>query len=125
MAFNRYLVDFGAVTAEELPDDAVERLGRALTTMPGVGPFDGARDDGDPRGIRAAFRIDVRLGMADAARDGSRLAKEALKEAGLGAARLVELTVRLEGEPYPTDRPASLRGGAGRSSRGGDAGGAS
>ncbi len=121
---NRYRVDFGAVTAEDLPGDAVELLGRALSTMPGVGPFDGARYGEAPRRIRAAFRIDVRLGMADAARDGSRLAKEALKEAGLGAAQLVELTVQLEGEPQPSDEPASLPGSAGRSSRGGVAGAA-
>jgi hypothetical protein len=36
--------------------------------------------------------------MADAARDGSRLAKEALKVAGLGQAQLVELHVALVGE---------------------------
>jgi hypothetical protein len=50
--------------------------------------------------VGATFWIDVRLGMADAARDGSRLAKEALKVAGLGEAQLVELAVTM------TDRPA-------------------
>ncbi len=49
----------------------------------------------------ATFWIDVRLGMADAARDGSRLAKEALKVAGMGEAQLVELAVTM------TDRPSS------------------
>ncbi len=38
---------------------------------------------------------------ADAARDGSRLAKEALKVAGMGEAQLVELAVTM------TDRPAA------------------
>jgi hypothetical protein len=33
--------------------------------------------------------------MADAARDGSRLAKEALKVAGMGEAQLVELSVTM------------------------------
>jgi hypothetical protein len=45
--------------------------------------------------VSATFRIEVRLGMADAARDGSRLAKEALKVAGMGDAQLTELTVAL------------------------------
>jgi hypothetical protein len=35
--------------------------------------------------------------MADAARDGSRLAKEALKVAGMGDAQLTELAVTLVG----------------------------
>ena len=45
----------------------------------------------------------MRLGMADAARDGSRLAKEALTVAGLGDAQLVELSVSLT----PRRRPAA------------------
>lgn len=93
-----YRVRFSATSSGPLADDAEARLENALATMPGisgVGEIDGAG-----AGVGATFWIDVRLGMADAARDGSRLAKEALKVAGLGEAQLVELAVTM------TDRPA-------------------
>ena len=67
----------------------------ALAAMPGIEAVDGTAPDRRRRSLSAAFWIDVRLGMADAARDGSRLAKEALKVAGMGEAQLVELSVTM------------------------------
>jgi hypothetical protein len=90
-----YRVEFSAVASRPLAKDAAARLSRALASMPGADGFEGASQDGRRRRVSAAFRIGVRLGMADAARDGSRLAKEALKVAGMGDAQLTELEVRL------------------------------
>lgn len=93
-----YRVSFGATTSAPAGDEVRGRLADALRTMPGI-----ARVDGDGRvaegRLSATFWIDVRLGMADAARDGSRLAKEALKVAGMGDAQLVELSVVMEEGP--------------------------
>ena len=69
----------------------------SLAAMPGA---DGVEETTqDDRHIAAVFWIQVRLGMADAARDGSRLAKEGLKVAGLGDAQLVKLAVTMEPRP--------------------------
>ena len=89
-----YRVRFCATSGEFLGADAPERLLAALATMPGVDGVDDTskNDDGS---VSATFWIDVRLGMADAARDGSRLAREALKVAGLQVAQLVELSVTI------------------------------
>lgn len=89
-----YRVRFCATSGEPLGADAPERLSAALATMPGVDGVDDTskNDDGS---VSATFWIDVRLGMADAARDGSRLAREALKVAGLQVAQLVELSVTI------------------------------
>jgi hypothetical protein len=48
-----------------------------------------------PRTILGAVDIEVEQAMAEAARDGSRLAKEALGMAGMPDAKLIELVVRL------------------------------
>jgi hypothetical protein len=93
-----YRVRFSATSSVPLADDAASRLETALMTMPGIDAVDGvgpAPDGPDGPGVRATFWIEVRLGMADAARDGSRLAKEALKVAGMGEAQLVELSVTM------------------------------
>ncbi len=112
----RYRVDYTAVTADDLPEDASRRLDRALRGLPGPASCDGASAVVERNELSASFGIDVRLGMADAARDGSRLAKEALRAAGLGAAQLVRLSVALEDEPQPSDEPTSLLGASRRSS---------
>jgi hypothetical protein len=90
-----YRVEFSAVGSRPLGRDAAARLSAALESMPGSDGLEGTSQDGRRRRVSAAFRVDVRLGMADAARDGSRLAKEALKVAGMGDAQLTELTVVL------------------------------
>lgn len=95
MVMSDYRVRFAAVADEPLGPGAAERLATALATMPGAGRVEGAEQDDQSRRVSAGFWIEVRLGMADAARDGSRLAKEALKGAGLGEAQLVELAVWL------------------------------
>ncbi len=63
--------------------------------MPGIEGVDATDCGADGLEVSATFWIDVRLGMADAARDGSRLAQEALKVAGLRPAQLVELSVTI------------------------------
>jgi hypothetical protein len=96
-----FRVTFTAVSARGLGRGACERLRTALEEMPGADGVDEAGADGRRRRLTATFWISVRLGMADAARDGSRLAKEALTVAGLGDAQLVELSVSLT----PRSRP--------------------
>lgn len=88
-----FRIKFSAVSNHPLGPDAGRRLAEALATMPGAGDVEGASQDRPMRRVTATFWIKVRLGMADAARDGSRLAKEALKASGMGEAQLVELTV--------------------------------
>lgn len=90
-----YRVRFSAISSTPLADDAATRLETALVTMPGIDEVAGVAPEPGGPGVRATFWIDVRLGMADAARDGSRLAKEALKVAGMGEAQLVELSVTM------------------------------
>ncbi len=103
-----YRVRFSATSSVRLSDDAGARLKTALATMPGIDEVSDAGPDPDGQGVSATFWIDVRLGMADAARDGSRLAKEALKVAGMGEAQLVELAVTmLDRADGPGGRPAS------------------
>lgn len=98
-----YRIEFGASAGGSIPTDAAARLRTALAAMPGaVGVSDSAQDR-RRRKVRATFWIQVRLGMADAARDGSRLAKEALKVAGMGEAQLTELSVRMEARPPGLD----------------------
>jgi hypothetical protein len=98
---HEYRVDFSAVAAGPLAKDAAERLSAALESMPGTDGLEGTSQDGRRRRVSATFRIEVRLGMADAARDGSRLAKEALKVAGMGDAQLAELAVALVEDAAP------------------------
>ncbi len=90
-----YEVRFRARTSEELTDDPAGRLREALTAMPGIAGALGAEYDAALRTVSGAFRLEVARGMAAAARDSSRFAKEALKSAGMGDARLVELHIAL------------------------------
>jgi hypothetical protein len=94
-----YRVRFSATWGAPLPDDAGARLEVALVTMPGIGAVGDVVPDPAGPDVSATFWIDVRLGMADAARDGSRLAKEALKVAGMAEAQLVELSVTMNDRP--------------------------
>ena len=105
MTMSDYRVRFTAVADEPLAADAAARLRVALENMPGAGRVEGAEQDDGARRVSAGFWIEVRLGMADAARDGSRLAKEALKGAGMPEALLVELSVWLgAADRNPTGR---------------------
>jgi hypothetical protein len=90
---NDYRVRFTALSDGPLQPDAGSRLAGALEAMPGAERVEEAGQDGRRRRVTATFWIKVRLGMADAARDGSRLAKEALKVAGMEDAQLLELSV--------------------------------
>ncbi len=101
-----YRVRFSATSSDRLANDVGERLHTALVTMPGIEGVEEIEPDRRSRRVSATFRIDVRLGMADAARDGSRLAKEALKVAGLGEAQLIELSVMMSDGPEPRWEPA-------------------
>jgi hypothetical protein len=92
---HEYRVEFSAVATGPLSKDAAARLAEALQSMPGADDFEGSSQDRRRHRVSAIFRLEVRLGMADAARDGSRLAKEALKVAGMGDAQLTELSVVL------------------------------
>lgn len=94
-----YRVGFRALAGEPLADAAVERLTLALRTLPGIGAVRAVDTEPGTALVSASFVIDVRLGMADAARDGSRLAKEALKVAGMGSAKLVALSVTINDDP--------------------------
>lgn len=90
-----YRVRFIATSSRSLDKDASERVASALATMPGADGVQEVDQDRRRRRVTATFWIQVRLGMADAARDGSRLAKEALKVAGMGDAQLIELSVTM------------------------------
>ena len=97
-----FRISFTAVSARGLGKGAGKRLMTALAEMPGAGGVDEAGADVHRRRVTATFWIGVRLGMADAARDGSRLAKEALTVAGMGDAQLVELSVSLTPRTHPS-----------------------
>ena len=71
-----YRIRFSAIDPEPLPADAAVRLVAALQDMPGPHRVGDATQDDVERRVAADFVIVVRNGMADAARDGSRLAKE-------------------------------------------------
>jgi hypothetical protein len=90
-----YEVRFRAVAPEDLTDDPAGRLRDALADMPGIAAALGAELDPPPRTVSGGFRLEVARGMAAAARDSSRFAKEALKLAGMGDARLIALQIEL------------------------------
>lgn len=94
-----YRIRFTATSGRPLAPDAADRLAKALATMPGAHGVEETTQDRRRRRVAATYWIQVRLGMADAARDGSRLAKEALKVAEMGDAQLVELSVTMESRP--------------------------
>jgi len=95
---NQYVTRFSALAADVLPDDASDRLRSALEALPGTAAVHGATHDHGARTVSGEFLIEVEQGIAAAARDGSRFAKEALKTAGMGDAQLVELWVALRVE---------------------------
>jgi hypothetical protein len=90
-----YLVTFAALSARPLGSRDADALRCSLASMPGIDGVGAVSADAGAVRVTAAFWIKVRLGMADAARDGSRLAKEALKVARLADTQLVELSVSL------------------------------
>jgi hypothetical protein len=94
-----YRIRFSAVDPEPLATDAAARLVLALEDMPGPERIGEAVQDDDARCVDAEFVIRVQHGMADAARDGSRLAKEGLKAANMPDATLVQMHVFRESEP--------------------------
>jgi len=95
-----YRVRFRAISGDTLGADAAQRLSAALSSMPGIDGVDNT-STGDDGSVSATFWIEVRLGMADAARDGSRLAREALKVAGMQVAQLIELSVTIPDHVSP------------------------
>jgi hypothetical protein len=107
-----YRIEFSASAGGSIPPDSADRLRGALAAMPGAVGVSQSGQDRRRRRVTATFWIQVRLGMADAARDGSRLAKEALKVAGLGEAQLTELSVRMEERPDGLDGAGPRRGPA-------------
>jgi len=94
-SLNVYEVRFRARLHADDSDNAGERLGAALAHMPGITQSYGADLDRVSATVGGGFQIEVIRGMGAAARDSSRLAKEALKAAQLGQARLVELSITL------------------------------
>jgi hypothetical protein len=97
-----YRIAFTAVAPRPVDAAAAALLDGALRAMPGIDVVVAIAPDDGQRRVNGAFWIQVRLGMADAARDGSRLAKEALKVAGMADTQLVELSVSLREEPAPS-----------------------
>jgi hypothetical protein len=92
---HEYVVSFVAINAMDLEGDERERLDGALRHMPGIRPVGDVRCDANARTLEASFAISVAQAMAEAARDGGRLAKEVLLSARIPDARLVEMTVRM------------------------------
>jgi hypothetical protein len=103
-----YLVSFSAVAAEPLQGDVAARLAGALAATPGTGAVDSATQDDQRRLVVGRFTISVVHGIADAARDASRLAKEALNGAGLPDAQLVELALTLRYDDDPAEGEPQL-----------------
>ena len=96
---NRYLVHFSATTDVDLEHDASTRIGESISAMPGVVLIGQPAMQHLQQQVLASFEIEVAHGIGDAARDGSRLAKQALHSADLGHARLTTLTVELVDTP--------------------------
>jgi hypothetical protein len=96
---NTYQVRFHARGESGLPEDAAQVLRRVLDDMPGTGRVHGASHDPERRIVAGEFQVEVDHGIAEAARDASRFAKEALKGAGMGGLQLVELWIALRDSP--------------------------
>lgn len=90
-----YQVRFSALASDPLPGDASDLLRAALESMPGVETVHGATVDHEAQIVTGEFRLEVDQGMAEAARDGSRLAKQALHSSGLPDAKLVEMLISM------------------------------
>ncbi len=99
---NEYVIRFTAVNPDELDAEATERIEGAAQAIPGTRPMGRVLIDPLTRRIEAEFAIEVAQAMAEAARDGGRLAKEILLAARMPDARLVEMSVRM-GESSNTD----------------------
>lgn len=92
-AVTAYEIRFRARSSEPLPDDTASRLTRAVDDTPSAELTGSANLDTETATVESAFVIDVATDkMVDAARYGSRLAKESLWSAGVDA-KLVELQV--------------------------------
>lgn len=94
-ADQRYLVRFTASVDAPLAADAAMRLAEVILSLPGIDAADRPSAHARSRRVTASFVLAVTHGMADAARDGSRLAKEALHLAGMDSAHLMELVIQL------------------------------
>jgi len=92
---SEYIIRFIAVNVDDLDDAAYARLVEAATTMPGIRLVGEVMVDAETRRLDVRFAIPVEQAMAEAARDGGRLAKEILLSARIPDARLVEMTVRM------------------------------
>jgi len=92
---SEYIIRFIAVNVDDLDDAACARLVEAATTMPGIRLVGEVMVDAETRRLDVRFAIPVEQAMAEAARDGGRLAKEILLSARIPDARLVEMTVRM------------------------------
>lgn len=90
-----YVIGFRAINAVDLDGDERDRLDHAARMMPGIRVVGAAEADPATRTLRAQFAIPVEQAMAEAARDGGRLAKEILLSARIPDARLVEMTVHM------------------------------
>ncbi len=99
---SEYVIRFTAENPGDLDAAATERLSTAARAIPGTRPLGRVMVDRDRRRIEAEFAIDVEQAMAEAARDGGRLAKEMLLAARMPEARLVEMSVRM-GDINSTD----------------------
>jgi hypothetical protein len=88
-----YRIRFRARSIEPLPVDVAGRLTQAVSDTPSAESIEVAVSDLAANTVESTFVIDVATDkMVDAARDGSRLAKESLWTAGIDA-KLVELNV--------------------------------
>jgi len=92
---SEYVIRFIAVNVDDLDDAAYARLVEAAKTMPGIRLVGEVMVDAQTRRLDVRFAIPVEQAMAEAARDGGRLAKEILLSARIPDARLVEMTVRM------------------------------
>lgn len=99
---SEYVIRFTAVNPDDLDAAATGRLEGAAQAIPGMQPRGRVLVDPLTRRIEAEFAIDVGQAMAEAARDGGRLAKEILLAARMPDARLVEMSVRM-GDSSSTD----------------------
>ncbi len=70
---SEYLVRFTAVNPDPLDEGDARRLADAIRAIPGVDEAGGAAL-GDGQSVTGVFAIEVDQAMADAARDGSRMA---------------------------------------------------
>ena len=95
MKDQEYVISFVAINALGLDGDERERLDVALHHMPGIRAVGHVQCDAGARTLMASFAIPVAQAMAEAARDGGRLAKEILLSARIPDARLVEMTVQM------------------------------